>query len=645
MQMVLEHANEVFDRVLRLDLQNGTYTMISPDSAGEWFDGERDFSEFAGQLVGNAADAGMTFQNLKVALDLKRVGSELEQKGHYEVFGGGITGCKKMTFVRSDSRYAMLYVTDLNSIAEYYKSLIDRLEKEQYQDTITGALNRNYYELKLRERHFSGGVAIIDIDDFKLCNDTYGHEVGDTALSEVARIILRNTNEKDTLVRFGGDELLLLMPDSTTIRIERILESIRQKIFAVHHSAFGNFRLSVSIGCVMAENEPTANAAYRADRIMYLAKNKKNSVITEWQFAAGSEQVLSEKQEQKQCVLIVDDSAFNRELLTELLGSSFDTLEAANGRECMALLEQHGTQISVVLLDIIMPLMDGFAVLKEMSEKHLLDEIPVIMITADETDANIRQAFEMGVTDYIRRPFDARVVERRIRNTVKLYAKQRRMLSMLSAQSREREKNSRMTTDILSNVIGCINGESAEHIQHVKKISAMILERLILKTDRYGLAWKDCEMISAAAALHDIGKVAIDQAILNKPGKLTPEEYEIMKTHTVIGEDILKNGGLAAFQDEPQLKIAIQICRWHHERYDGKGYPDGLLGDDTPIAAQIVGIADVFDALASVRTYKDAYTPEESLHMIQRGECGSFNPLLVECLTEISGKLSRDIYQ
>ena len=151
--------------------------------------------------------------------------------------------------------------------------------------------------------------------------------------------------------------------------------------------------------------------------------------------------------------------------------------------------------------------------------------------------------------------------------------------------------------------------------------------------------------MSRIATLHDIGKVAIDQAILNKPGKLTPEEYEIMKMHTVIGEDILKNGGLAAFQDEPQLKIAIQICRWHHERYDGKGYPDGLIGDDTPIAAQIVGIADVFDALASVRTYKDAYTPEESLRMIQRGECGSFNPLLVECLTEIAGKLSRDIYQ
>ena len=363
MQMVLEHANEVFDVVLRLDLQNGTYTMVSPDSAGEWFDDERDFSEFAGRLMENTAAAGMTFQKMKGELDLKRVRSELEQNGHYEVFCRDDSGCKKMTFVRSDSRYAMLYVTDLNSIAEYYKSLIARLEKEQYQDTITGALNRNYYELKLRERRFSGGVAIIDIDDFKLCNDTYGHEIGDTALSEVAQIILRNINERDTLVRFGGDELLLLMPDSTTIRIERILESIRQRIHAVHHSAFGNFRLSVSIGCVMAENEPTADAAYRADRIMYLAKNKKNSVITEWQLAAGSEQVLSEKQEQKQCVLIVDDSAFNRELLTELLGSSFDILEAANGRECMTLLEQHGTQISVVLLDIIMPLMDGFAVL------------------------------------------------------------------------------------------------------------------------------------------------------------------------------------------------------------------------------------------------------------------------------------------
>ena len=242
-------------------------------------------------------------------------------------------------------------------------------------------------------------------------------------------------------------------------------------------------------------------------------------------------------------------------------------------------------------------------------------------------------------------PFDAKVVRQRIRNTVKLYAKQRRMLSMLSEQAREKEKNGRIMIDIMSNMVGCINGESAGHILRMKKITMLLLERLILKTDRYGLAWKDCGLIAAAATLHDIGKVRIDPAILNKPGKLTEEEYAVVKQHAVLGEEILKSGDLSAFQDEPQLKNAIEICRWHHERYDGRGYPDGLSGDDIPIAAQVAGIADVFDALVSVRSYKEAYTPEEALRMIRDGECGCFNPLLVECLTEVIGKAVHDIYQ
>ena len=225
----------------------------------------------------------------------------------------------------------------------------------------------------------------------------------------------------------------------------------------------------------------------------------------------------------------------------------------------------------------------------------------------------------MGATDYIHRPFDAKVVEQRIRNTVKLYAKQRRMLTMLTDQTREKENNSRIMIDILSNAIGYINGESVEHIQHLKKITAMLLERLILKTDRYGLAWKDCELIATAAMLHDIGKVGIDPAILNKPGKLTPEEYEIVKAHTLIGERILKSGDLSEFQDEPLLKTAMQICRMHHERFDGSGYPDGISGEDIPIAAQVAGIADVYDALVSKRCYKGTYTPAEAMQMIKNG--------------------------
>lgn len=643
MQMLPEQARIVFDAVLRIDLQNGTYKTVSP-CTGEETPGENGaYAEWAGRLTENAD--GENRQKLLAALGLERVQKEMEQHGRYEVFGGEDTDCKRLIFLRcGDGRHAMMYVTDLGRIADYYKNLHGRMEKEQYKDPITGGLNRSYYEKKLRDRRISGGVAVIDIDDFKLCNDTYGHDAGDAALSVVAQIIRNNIAEQDMLVRFGGDELLLLLPTNKTNEADHILESIRREINTVQHGAFGNFRLSASIGCAMAQNEPAADAVYRADRIMYRAKNKKNTVITEWQLA-GNTKDPDEKQAEKQLVLIVDDSVFNRELLGELLGEGFEILEAANGRECMELLTQYGAQISVVLLDIIMPVMDGFAVLEEMGEKHLLEDIPVIMITADDDADDIRRAFEMGVTDFIWRPFDAKVVRQRIRNTVKLYAKQRRMLSMLSEQAREKEKNSRIMIDIMSNVVECINGESAGHILRMKKITMLLLERLILKTDRYGLAWKDCGLIAAAATLHDIGKVRIDPAILNKPGKLTEEEYAVVKQHTVLGEEILKSGDLSAFQDEPQLKNAIEICRWHHERYDGRGYPDGLSGDDIPIAAQVAGIADVFDALVSVRSYKDAYTPEEALRMIRDGECGCFNPLLVECLTEVIGKAVHDIYQ
>lgn len=647
-KLIYDCARDAFAAVLRLDLAEGTYIDIFAAADGEISENTPgSYADFADDFAENHAENRK--DELKAALSFEQVRSRLEADGRYMVAGGksrsAREGYRMLTFIRTDDeRYAMIYCMDFSSLAEYYHDRLENIEKEKYRDNLTNTFNRNFYESKLRDSRISGCVALIDVDDFKLCNDTYGHDIGDLALTETAQIILSNIRQKDTLVRFGGDEFLLILPGCSAEQMNRVLERIQKAVNSVQHGGFGSFRLSVSIGGVTVENETVAEAAYRADRIMYLAKKQKNTFVTDSQLA-GRIQISEPEKSVRQKVLIVDDSEFNRMLLSESLEGSFDILEATDGRECMEKLDKYGTQISIVLLDVIMPEMNGFEVLRAMEEKNLLEDIPVMMITVDSDSSNIRRAFEMGATDYIHRPFDAKVVVQRVRNTVKLYAKQRRMLSMLTEQSREREKSSRIMVDILSNVIGYINGESVEHIRHVKKITAMLLERLILKTDRYGIAWKDCSLIASAAVLHDIGKVGIPPEILNKHGRLTPEECDIMKTHTLIGEKILKDGDLAVLQEEPLLKTAVQICRWHHERFDGKGYPDGLAGEEIPIAAQIVSIADAYDALVSKRVYKEAYEPAEAVRMIEDGECGSFNPVLIECLSEIGEKLRYYIYE
>ena len=340
-------------------------------------------------------------------------------------------------------------------------------------------------------------------------------------------------------------------------------------------------------------------------------------------------------------ILIVDDSEMNREILTEMLQDDFRILEAENGEEALKMLKQYGTGISLMLLDIVMPVMNGFEVLAAMAREHWMDDIPVIMISSEGSEDYIRRAYEMGIADYIRRPFDAKIVYQRVFNTIKLYAKQRRLISLVADQIYEKEKNNRMMVGILSQIVEFRNGESGPHVLHIQTLTRLLLERLVQKTGQYGLSWSEQYMISMASALHDIGKIGIDEKILNKPGKLTKEEFDIMKTHTLIGATMLEN--LKMYQGEILLEVAYQICRWHHERYDGKGYPDGLKGEEIPISAQVVSLADVYDALVSDRVYKKAYSHEKAMEMILNGECGMFNPLLLECLVEIQDKVCKEL--
>lgn len=339
----------------------------------------------------------------------------------------------------------------------------------------------------------------------------------------------------------------------------------------------------------------------------------------------------------KQKILIVDDSEMNRAILTSILGDGYDFFEAENGVQAVKILTEQHDHINLVLLDMVMPKLNGFGVLSVMNQNHWIDNVPVIMISAESDSVYVERAYQLGVTDYIGRPFDKAVIRQRVINTLMLYAKQKHLMQMVTEQVYKREKSNNLMIDILSHIVEFRNGESGLHIQHIHAAVELLLRQLVTQTDKYPLTEYDISLISTASALHDIGKINIPDSILNKPGKLTREEFEVMKTHTTIGASILKS--FAFHQDEPLIRVAYDICRWHHERYDGGGYPDGLCGDEIPITAQVVALADVYDALTSKRCYKKAYSQEEAIRTILNGECGRFNPLLLDCLLAVKDQL------
>ena len=574
-----------------------------------------------------------------------RAATTKEEKGKLEIVNGRIYQVIARYIEVDEKPYVLELIRCLDSdwsIGEInHERLIDifvHYNDRLYRDAVTDAYNRRYYEDEMKNKKKNAGVALIDLDDFKLHNDIYGHQAGDMALYTVVDIILKNIRKTDKLIRFGGDEFLLVMPEVTEEIFSQKLQLIQERIYNANVPGYPNLRLSISAGGVLTEGNCIEEAVNRADKLMYQAKATKNKVVTQ-----KDKREQYEKQIQiKQRILVVDDSEMNRAILCEMLKDDFEIIEATNGQECVSLIEQYGKEISLVLLDIVMPVMDGFEILMYMNRNHWIEDVPVIMISSEESENYIRKAFKFGVSDYISRPFDSKVVYQRVFNTIKLYAKQRRLISMVSDQMHEKEKNNQMMVEVLSQIMEFRNGESGLHVVHINTLTRLLLERLVENTDVYNLTPDDCYLISTASAFHDIGKVGIDESILNKPGKLTEEEFETMKEHTLIGASMLDK--LEHYKDEKMIKIAYQICRWHHERYDGKGYPDGLTGEQIPIAAQVVSVADVYDALVSKRVYKDAYSHEQAMKMILNGECGAFNPRLMEVLVEIQDKIKEEMH-
>ena len=530
----------------------------------------------------------------------------------------------------------------LDETTEQRAAQDQKLKEELYKDPLTGAYNRRYYEEVVRKSIGPAGIALMDVDDFKICNDTYGHYAGDVALKTVASAIQSCIRSSDLLIRYGGDEFLLVLPGIPGDFLQTKLEQICTAAQMASVPGYPHFRVTLSIGGTLQSiTDPVENIVRRADWLMYQAKCRKNAVMVEvpGHSLAALEKLLQNKSQ----ILLVDDSAMSRMILKEILGGDYSILEAENGQECLEKMQAEAGNIALVLLDINMPVMDGFEVLKAMNVNHTIEDIPVIMISSDDSDAAIRRSYELGASDYVTRPFDARIVYRRVTNTIKLYAKQRRLVQMVSDQIRARENNTDMLVGVLSHIVEFRNGESGAHVRHIRIITELLLHRLLEISSQYPITAEQQDNIPLASALHDIGKIGIDEKILNKPGRLTPEEFEVVKTHSMLGAEMLHQ--LEDFNEQPLLQTAYEITRWHHERWDGRGYPDGLKGDAIPISAQLVALADVYDALTSERCYKKAFSHEKAVQMILNGECGAFNPLLLQCLTDVQTDLKVQLQQ
>lgn len=581
----------------------------------------------AGEAVGDAA---------RQALEEKTTHSRMEYRGQelYEVTALFAQVEGTPCVLELERRLDRIMLLDPEESEQLFNNLAEYRGK-LYRDAVTGAYNERYYQEKYRSRILTAGVAVLRVDDFKAANDVYGRYAGNSVLETVAGVLRRNLGEKDRLIRRGEDRLLLLLPEVGQSDFGQKLEHLRLQLAAAGVPGYSHLHISVSIGGVWIQDGEVSAAVEHAERLATYAQMQKNTVITEQQ----PERTAAAPVHRRQSVLIVDDSELNRKMLGQMLGSRFDIAEAASGEACLQLLEQNATGISIVLLDIHMPGIDGFTVLEEMNQKNLLEQIPVIMISSEDTVDAVRRAFDLGASDYISRPFDAKVVYQRIINTIQLYAKQRRLSAMAADLAFEKERASRMMISILSQVVEKRNGESRDHVQRVAQLTSMLLAGLAQKTDRYPLTREMRRTIATAAALHDIGKMEICEDLLHKEGPLTEAERRTLQSHTLLGAQMLEEQ--PECRDDAFARTAYNICRWHHERYDGGGYPDGLQGEQIPIEAQVVGLADVYERLVSRPVDGRARTHSEVVQMICTGVCGAFNPLLLDCLQDMEAEIAR----
>lgn len=511
---------------------------------------------------------------------------------------------------------------------------LPRRESEFYRDVMTGTYNRRYYEEKVRHEKIMGGVAMIDLDNFKLYNDIYGHDAGDAVLTAATSKMRSCIRKTDKLIRYGGDEFLLVIPGIPESIFAKTLQNICDSVSGLHIKGYDDIRISVSIGGVMCRGERTEDAVSRADNLMYRAKSRKNAVVTEKdddEFQSETHKPLS--------LIAHRDKAVQEELIRIMRGQS-SAIVAESSEECISTLEKYGSALSLVLLDIDIEKESGFDVLSYMNIRRLTDDVPVICVSrSDTSDEWIRRAFEMGVTDNIVYPFDAEEAYRRMSNAIRLYAKQRQLISLITRRMAERDRSTRFLVALAAQVSDFRCGIDSADIFRIGHVTRMLVEYMSENYEDWHVDSRDVTLICSMSLLHDLGKIGVRRSLLQKAGPLTAEEYKEVQKHTVIGGDLVQK--LTYFRDEPVYRWAYEACRWHHERYDGKGYPDGLKGDAIPKSAQVIAMADVYDALLTDRSYRRAVDSDTAIDMILDGACGAFNPLLLSAISALRDPLRR----
>ena len=562
---------------------------------------------------------------------------------------------KHVQSIKKNQKFQVIGSEELRHLALSYNKLYknnaadrDELLSRAEKDPLTGLMNqRGYDALKQKLATYNGplAVVVIDIDMFKHINDEFGHETGDRVIKKIARCIRHSFHPEDYVIRSGGDEFIVIMLDikrSESNILERRISQINKRLVLPTDDLPPT---SVSVGAAFSEDGFKEELFQQADQAMYHVKHNGRCGLHIYNDASGLRMASAGQSDvvQKPCILLVDDSQTNRETLSAMLEDSYNIVCADNSRQAIENIEKRGHDFSLVLLDLQIPENDGYEVMSYIIKHRWNDILPVIIISSENDPSHIAMAYDMGAMDYISRPFDIQVVRRRVDNAVKLYFRYKWLADIVVQQIKEHTLSYDRMMYILSQVVEFRNHDSGMHVLHINLITDLLLKQLVKKTSRYGLSKNDIRRISRASVFHDIGKIAIPDEIINKPGSLTAEEFEIIKTHTVEGAAILKQ--IKYYGDDPLIDTAREICRWHHERYDGKGYPDGLVGDAIPVSAQAVSLADVYDALTSDRCYKKAYSHEKALEMILNGECGTFNPLLIECLTEIADNLPQKLLE
>ncbi len=535
-----------------------------------------------------------------------------------------------------------LWVGAAIGLTSAYVALLD---ESQSVDALSGAYTRHHLNAALGQLASQGKTGaqmrgrggrlvagiMLDVDNFKAINDRYGHLEGDEALRQVGKLLMSTVNPKGTVYRFAGDEFTIIMRVESQKDVQDMLERIDAAVRTHNVQSDRPYQLSFSAGYALySPGEPVADFVSRMDEAMYDNKKQKMLRMTETPVDLGDNYQVNPDRNR---ILIVDDDFINREILKNIFPPQYRIEEAVNGREALEMIPRLADSLCAILTDLEMPEVGGIELLRTLHNSGVTKTIPTFLVTANDEYDIAKRAYELGVVDVINKPVVPFVILRRVQSVLELFHTRESLRATVQGQEKRLQENEttidilhRNTIEALASAIEFRDIESGEHINRIYGITKYLLRHTEMGQ---GFSAEEIENMAVGSIMHDVGKIAISDVILNKPGKLTAEEYEIMKKHTVKGGELLEQ--IARHQSHPSYVYAVDIARHHHERWDGRGYPDGLKGDEITPWSQVASIADVYDALVSPRVYKKAYDPDTAVEMIRTGQCGVFGPKLLEC--------------